>query len=165
MIYTIRYWKFIIFFLSVFAILSALTAEYIFNILPCKMCMNQRYSYYFIICIFIIFYFIKKTSNIWLYILTELAVLYGLFYATWHMGIEKNILSGPLNCSGKLKKTDSVNNLKEQILNQEIINCSEITWSILGVSAATLNFFLLFLFLVFNSIFISKIYNDKEKNI
>ena len=163
--YIIRYWGVILFFLCVVAISSALIAEYFFHILPCQMCLNQRYPYYFIISIFIVFYFIKKMSNIWLYIFAELAVLYGLFFSVWHVGIEQNLLTGPSGCSGKLEKVNSVNDLKEQILNQAIVNCNEISWAILGISATTLNSLLLFLLLLFNTIFISKIYNNKEKKI
>ena len=162
--YLIRYWAIIAFLLSIFAISSALTAEYIFDIFPCKMCLNQRYSYYFIISIFTLFYFFKKTSSIWLYILTELAVLYGLFYAVWHIGIESNLLTGPSSCSGRLKEVSAIDNLKEQILNQAIVSCNEVTWSILGLSAAKLNFLLMFLFLLFNTMFIIKVYYGKEKN-
>ena len=104
-------------------------------------------------------------SNIWLYIFTELAVLYGLFYSIWHVGIEQNLLTGPSSCSGKLEEGSSVSDLKEQILNQAVINCNEISWSMLGLSAATLNSLLLFLLLLFNTIFILKIYNDNEKKI
>ena len=163
--YIVRYWGIIFFFLSVIAISSALIAEYIFHILPCQMCLNQRYPYYFIISIFIIFYFINKTSSIWLYIFTELAILYGLFYSVWHVGIEQNFLSSPSSCSYKLEEGNSVSDLKEAILNQAVINCNEISWSMLGLSAATLNSLLLFLLLLFNTIFIYKIYNDKEKKI
>ena len=163
--YIIRNWGVIIFSLCIVAISSALIAEYIFQILPCQMCLNQRYSYYFIISIFIVFYFVNKTSSIWLYIFTELAVLYGLFYSVWHVGIEQNLLTGPSNCFGKLKEGSSVSDLKEQILNQPIISCSEISWSMLGLSAATLNSFLLILLLLFNTIFILKIYKDDEKKI
>ena len=163
--YIIRNWAVIIFSLCIVAISSALIAEYIFHILPCQMCLNQRYPYYFIISIFIVFYFINKTSSIWLYIFTELAVLYGLFYSVWHVGIEQNFLTGPSSCSGKLEEEVSVSDLKEQILNQAIISCNEISWSMLGLSAATLNSFLLFLLLLFNTIFISKMYNNEEEKI
>ena len=162
--YIIRYWGVIIFCLCVAAISIALIAEYIFNILPCKMCLYQRYPYYFIISIFIIFYLLRKTSNLWLYILVELSVLYGLFYSIWHVGIEQNLLTGPSSCSDKLIETNSIDNLKEQILNQAIVSCNEVTWSILGLSAAKLNFLLMFLFLLFNTMFIIKVYYGKEKN-
>ena len=163
--YIIRYWGIIFFFLCLVAIFSALIAEYFFHISPCQMCLNQRYPYYFIISIFVVFYFISKTSNIWLYVLSELAVLYGLFYSIWHVGIEHNLLTGPSSCSGKLIGADSVSDLKEQILNQAVINCNEVSWSMLGLSAATLNSLLLFLLLLFNTIFIIKTYDDKEKKI
>ncbi len=163
--YIIRYWGIIFFFLCVVAISSALIVEYVFHILPCQMCLNQRYPYYFIISIFIVFYFIFKTPNIWLYILSELAVLYGLFYSVWHVGIEQNLLTGSSKCSGKLREANSVSDLKEQILNQAVINCNEINWSVFGLSAATLNSLLLFFLLLFNTIFIFKIYSDKKKKI
>ena len=164
MSYLIRYWAFIVFFLSMIAISSALIAEYIFNFLPCKMCLYQRYPYYFIIIIFIFFYLFKKTSNLWLYILIELAIFFGLFYSIWHIGIEQKLLPGPSGCSGTLNKTSSIESLKEQIFNQPVVNCYDINWSILGLSAATVNMLLLLLFFVFNTIIIAKVYNDKEKN-
>jgi len=164
MSYLIRYWAFIVFFLSMIAISSALIAEYIFNFLPCKMCLYQRYPYYFIIIIFIFFYLFKKTSNLWLYILIELAIFFGLFYSIWHIGIEQKLLPGPSGCSGILNKTSSIESLKEQIFNQPVVNCYDINWSILGLSAATVNMLLLLLFFVFNTIIIAKVYNDKEKN-
>ncbi len=164
MSYLIRYWAVILFTLSIIAISSAFIAEYVFNLSPCKMCLYQRYPYYFIIGVFILFYLIRKISNIWLYILTELAIFYGLFYSIWHVGIEKKLILGPSNCSAFIKKTNSIEGLKEQILNKTIVNCNDITWSILGLSAATINTILLFLFLLFNTIFIIKVFYEKEKN-
>ena len=163
--YIIRYWGIIFFFLCVVAISSALIAEYFFHILPCQMCLNQRYPYYFIISIFIVFYFITKIPKIWLYVLSELAVLYGLFYSVWHVGIEQNLLTGPSSCFEKLEEGISVSDLKEQIFNQPIISCNEVSWSMLSLSAATLNSLLLFLLLLFNTIFISRIYKDDQKKI
>jgi len=164
MSYLIRYWAVTFFTLSIIAISSAFIAEYIFNLLPCKMCLYQRYPYYFIISIFILFYLFRITSNIWLYILTELAILYGLFYSIWHVGIEKKLITGPSNCSSFIKEKNSIEELKEQILNQIIVNCNDISWSILGLSAATINTILLFLFLLFNTTFIIKVFYEKEKS-
>ena len=42
-------WTVIVFIISFLAISSAITAEFFFEILPCKMCLYQRYPYYFII--------------------------------------------------------------------------------------------------------------------
>ena len=157
-------WLNILFILSIIAITSALVAEFFFDLEPCKMCLNQRYPYYVIIFLIILFYIFKQTKNIWLFIFSQIALLYGFFYAVWHVGIEQKILPGPASCSGTLSQTNSIQNLKQQITNQAIINCSDITWAVFGLSAATLNTILLLFLLVFNTIFIIQNFYGKKKN-
>ena len=96
-------------------------------------------------------------------ILAKIIILYGLFYAIWHVGIEQKILEGPASCSGALIQTDSVQELKQQITNKPVINCSEIIWSIGGLSAATINSILLILIFVFNTIFLIRYFNGTKK--
>ena len=160
----IKNWTTIILILSIIAISSALIAEHIFNLLPCHMCYHQRYPYYFIIFIIIFSYFLKKNNSILPYVLMEIAIFYGLFYTFWHVGIERKIFSVPANCSTTLENIFSKADLKQQILNQNVVNCSDITWAVFGVSAATLNLILLLFLLFFNTIYIYKINYDKEKN-
>ena len=155
-------WLKILLLLSVGALGSAAIAEYFFYLAPCNMCIKQRYAYYIIIFLIIIFYFLKREKSIWFLILNEFSILYGLFYAIWHVGVEKKILKGPKSCSGITIDTNSIQNLKEQIINQPIINCSEISWIILGLSGATINSILLLFILIFNSIFIFRNYYDKN---
>ena len=145
-------WPIIVLIISSIAILSALTAEYIFNILPCQMCLYQRYPYYFII-IFSIIYFISKKIPLILYCwVSAISFIVALFYGIWHVGIEKNILPGLSGCSNIIEKSQSVSNLKEQILKQNIISCDEVIWSFVGLSAATLNSMLLIVLLLINFI-------------
>ena len=157
-------WILIVLLISTVSIGSALIAEYIFKILPCEMCLHQRYPYYFIIALIIILFFINKFSNIWYLLPIEFALCYGLFYATWHVGIEQAILPGSSTCIASLDNASSLTNLKNQIFNQVIIACDEITWTILGLSAATINLIILFFLLIFNTIFLIQFYYDKEKN-
>ena len=159
-----RHWISIIFSISLLAIASALIAEHLFDLTPCKMCLKQRHPYYAIIILAILFYLLRKSQSIWLYILSHAAILYGLFYAIWHVGIERKILPGPASCSGILNQTNSIENLKQQIENQPIVNCSDIAWSIMGLSAATINSLILLFFFMINTVFIFKNYYDKKKN-
>lgn len=154
-------WGKIIFIISVISITSALVAEYFFNLLPCKMCLHQRYSYYFIIFIFILFYFFKKTSTILIYILAEFAIIYGLYFTIWHVGIENNLLKNSSSCAGVISKENSLESLKNKILEQDIVNCSEVSWVIFGLSAATINLILLTLILIINTIYIYQKYYEK----
>lgn len=156
----IKNWLLILFTLSLIAIVSALIAEFYFDLYPCKMCLKQRHPYYVIIALMIIFYFFKNFKILWISVVTQLAIIYGLFYSLWHVGVEQKILPNPVSCSGLLSKTNSIENLKEQINNQSVISCSEISWTILGLSAATINSALLLFILIFNSIYILKKYND-----
>ena len=157
-----RYWFWIICILSMLAISSALIAEYIFNLEPCSMCLKQRYPYYFILVIFILFLVIHQFPRIWFYLGVQLASVYGLFYSFWHVGIEQNILSGPASCSGGLSISESVENLKEQIIGKAVINCEDVVWSFFGISAATINIFLLLLIFILNAIYIKKHYASKK---
>ena len=158
----IKYWAIILFILSLIAIISALLAEYIFDLTPCKMCLKQRHPYYAIIVILIVFNFFKRRKYILPFVLIQCAILYGLFYSIWHVGIEKKILLGPTSCSGTLLSTNSIQNLKEQINNQAVTNCSDIIWAIFGFSAATINSILLLLILIFNSIYLLKKFYVKK---
>ena len=161
----LKNWLSIFFILSILAIGSALIAEHFFNLVPCEMCLKQRHAYYAIIPLISIFYVFNQKNNIWLHSLNEIAILYGLFYAVWHVGIEQSILPGPTSCSGILSKTNSLQNLKEQISNQSIVSCSDVSWSILGLSAASINSLLLLFILTFNTIFIITNLYEAKKNI
>jgi disulfide bond formation protein DsbB len=159
----LKNWILLIFTLSVMAIIIAITAEFLYDVVPCKMCLKQRHPYYAIILLVLFFYFFKSVKKIILSIFNELAIIYGLFYATWHVGIEQKILAGPASCSGTLSNTNSIQDLKEQITNQSIVSCTDISWTIFSLSAATINSILLLLILIFNSIYILKKFYDPKK--
>jgi len=159
-----RYWFWVTSILSMAAISSALIAEYIFYLEPCSMCLKQRHPYYFILVIFILFVVIYKFPRIWFYLGVQLASIYGLFYSIWHVGIEQNILSGPISCSGGLSTSNSVENLKEQIIGKAVINCEDVVWSFFGISVATINTFLLLLIFILNTIYIQKYYASKKNS-
>jgi disulfide bond formation protein DsbB len=159
-----RNWPIFLFLVSCVAVGSALIAENIYNVLPCKMCLYQRYPYYFIICISLFFIVFKKLPSKLYNLIIEFLLLVGLFFSIWHVGIEQKIISGLSGCTNAIKKTDSLTILKDQIINQNLITCDEVTWSIMGLSAAAINTLLLVLLLLINTIFIINGYYGKEKN-
>ena len=157
-----NYWFVIILIISLIAISSALIAEYIFYLIPCKMCLYQRHTYYFIILLILVLYFFKRINPIWIYFLSEIAFLYGIFFTIWHIGIEQKLLSGPEGCVASINNATSTEDLKKQILNKEVVSCDEVIWTIFGLSAATINLILLILILFFNSFFIYKYFYAKK---
>ena len=158
-----KYWFYIIGFLSIAAIVSAFIAEYLFKLEPCTMCLKQREPYYILIFAFIIFFILRWQSKVWFYIGVQIVSIYGLFYSIWHVGIENKILPSPSSCSGGLAITNNTDNLKEQILSKTVINCEDIAWSMLGLSAATINSILLILIFIINAIYLFNYGFKKEK--
>ena len=160
-----KYWAVIILLFSSIAILSALVAEYVFNIQPCQMCLYQRYPYYILIFFSIIYIVSKKFPLILYYWFSALFFIMGLFFSAWHVGIEQKILPGLPGCTTTIPTSQSLKDLKDQIINQNIITCDEVTWSIMGLSAATINFLLLIFLLFINTIFLVQFHYDKKKKI
>ena len=109
-----KYWAIILLTLSLTTILIALIAEYEFKIIPCKMCLYQRYPYYFIILFSLTYIILKKISVIWYYGIIFISLLIGLFLSLWHVGIEQKILSGLSGCSNKINALQSLSQLKSQ---------------------------------------------------
>ena len=159
----LRNWFYIISILSFIAILSALIAEFVFELYPCSMCLKQRHPYYFIIILFVLFKLLRHFKKIWFFLSIQIAIIYGLFYSIWHVGIEHKILKGPASCASDINLADSVSDLKQQIMNKPIINCEDVIWSFYGISAATINTFLLILIIIINSIYLFKYY-EAQKN-
>ena len=159
-----KYWFWITGLFSIFAIGSALIAEIFFSLEPCSMCLKQRYPYYFIIIIFVLFLVIHSLHRIWYFIGIQLASIYGLFYSSWHVGIEQKIFKGPSSCSNILNLTTSVENLKEQIMKKTIVNCEDIIWNVFGISAATINTVCIFIIFLINILYINKYYVQKKIN-
>ncbi len=157
-----KYWFGIVTILSLIAICSALIAEFIFDLDPCSMCLKARHPYYFIILTFIIIVFLQWQHKIWFYIGVQISSTYGLFYSIWHVGIENNILTGPAECSSGLEKFNNISKLKDQIMSKPVISCEEVTWSFFGISAATINTFIILLFFIINLLYLFQYYESKK---
>ena len=156
-------WYNVLLCISIVAITSALAAEFLYNLKPCDLCLKQRHPYYFFIFISIIALFILPIYKFYMSFLLQLAAIYGIFYSLWHVGIENKLLKGPSTCSASLEVSSSINKLKEQILNKQLVSCDEVTWAFFGISAATINTIVLLFIFVINGLYIFKYYEKKEK--
>ena len=161
----LKYWNYILFLISLVSILSALIAEYLFNLQPCELCLKQRHPYYFIIGLTIINFLIPISYKTYLFLLIQLSSVYGLFYAIWHVGVENKILKGPSGCSAGLNISSNTIDLKEQILSKQVLSCDEVVWSLFGLSAASINTIILLVIFILNANYIYNNYAPKkEKN-
>ncbi len=150
---------FVILILLIFSVFSAFVIEYILGHEPCRLCLYQRIPYFLsIILIFNILFFKKYIK----YSLLSLAMisLVGSGIAFYHFGIEQGFFEESFVCNAT-NLGDSFT--KEQILSQlktNVISCKNVTFSLFGLSLASIN--TVFSFLLF-CIFINN-YKNYETN-
>ena len=158
-----RYWFHILLLISLSAIIGALIAEYVFNLQPCELCLKQRHPYYFFIMITILTLIILPLHKLLSSFLIQLCAIYGMFYSIWHVGVENGMIKGPSGCSTGLTISSNTTDLKEQILNKQVVSCDEVIWTLFGISAATINTLLLLFIFVINGLYLFKLWQKRKK--
>ena len=149
---------FILFAISV-SLISVFIIQYGLGYQPCKLCVYQRIPY--IISIFLILEIIilKKNVKITL-LLLSLVFAISSALAFYHFGIEQGFFDGSSVCESK----NAFENLsKEQLLEQlkqNTISCKDVSFTILGLSLATINS----IFSIMLSVIFIKLYINYEKN-
>ena len=151
-------WLIIIFIISIITLSIAFIAEYFFNLIPCDMCLKQRYPYYLIGILATINLFINSNDLIKTLII-KLSIIstafFGVIYSIYHVGIERKFWVGASECSSQNTALD-IETLSAQIMNMPIIRCDEPTLLFNLISIAELNVLAMTLLLIFNIIVLYK---------
>ena len=125
---------------SVFSILFAFYVEYILGHKPCNLCLFQRLPYILIIFLIVLLFIFRNFERL-IFLFFSIIFLSGALLALYHFGIEQGVFSESFVCKGD--DNGSILN-KEEILKQlkiRQISCKDVTFTILGVSLATINTF------------------------
>tara|TARA_Y100000741_G_C18196035_1_gene535591 strand:+ start:258 stop:743 length:486 start_codon:yes stop_codon:yes gene_type:complete len=126
---------------SIFSILFAFYVEYILGHKPCNLCLLQRLPYIFIIIIIILVIIFKNFEKL-SFLFLSIIFLSGALLALYHFGIEQGIISESLVCGNNINTNilDKEGILKQLEIRQ--ISCKDVTFTILGLSLATINTFI-----------------------
>ena len=123
--------------ISIISLLSAIYIEHSIGIKPCKLCIYQRVPYLF--AIFVSFLGYYYSNNKFFINLLALIFLISFMISGYHVGIEKEIFSEFSGCTSQnielLDKSEILNSLKNSV-----VSCKDISFKILGMSLATINF-------------------------
>ena len=125
---------------SILSILFAFYVEYILGHKPCNLCLFQRLPYILIIFLIVLLLIFRNFERL-MFLFLSIIFLSGALLALYHFGIEQGIFSESFVCKGD--KNDGTLN-KEEILKQlkiRQISCKDVTFTMLGVSLATINTF------------------------
>ena len=156
-IFEIKNFYIIIFFISLFSILTALFIEFFLGYQPCKLCIYQRIPY--LVSIFITFLGINYSKNsIWLYILL-IVFFSSILLSGYHFGIEQEIFKEFSGCTSDSLDIIDKNKLLE-ILNSKVNSCKNVDFTIFSLSLAAINLLLSFIIFIF---IIKVIRNEKNK--
>ena len=148
-----------ILFVNILVILSALFIEFFLKVKPCILCIYQRYPYY-IIALLSLIYFLKKDLKIFLILLIILTSLASIILSTYHVGIETGLIEETTSCKTSLNNNLSKDAILKQLESNLASSCKEVNFKLFGFSLASIN---IILSLILTTIYY-KIYLWMKKN-
>jgi disulfide bond formation protein DsbB len=118
--------------------------QLVLDILPCELCLEQRYAYYLAIPLGALTALAAAKGASRAVLLAGLAILglaalgnAGLGF--YHAGVEWHFFAGPTDCTGPIGNLGSAGNLLERLDTVKVIRCDEVQWRFLGLSLAGYN--------------------------
>ena len=118
--------------------------QLVLEILPCPMCLEQRYAYYFAIPFAALVALAAAKGAPRGVVLTGLAIL-GLVvlgnavFGAYHAGVEWGLWQGPTDCTGTGFNPGKAGSLLENLDKVKVIRCDEVQFRFLGISLAGYN--------------------------
>ncbi len=125
-------------------LIGAWIFQYGFDIVPCELCLEQRYAYYFVIPAGALLAIAasRDLHTRWValgLIVLALATLANAGLGTYHSGVEWGWWKGPTACTGPIVDLGKARNLLEQLNKVKVVRCDEVQWRFLGLSLAGYN--------------------------
>jgi disulfide bond formation protein DsbB len=118
---------------------GALGSQYIGHLVPCEMCMWQRYPHYAAIVAAALAILLRRTSlSRPLTVLAGLLILASGVIGGFHAGVEYKWWPGPQHCTGLVHAVGA--DFMKQLLATPLIRCDEPQWTLAGISLAGFNF-------------------------
>lgn len=132
-------------FLLLFAIIVIIVAmlfQYMFGILPCRMCYYQRIPYYIIIILGLINILVKRDGyrELYMYSCLILFVLNSVL-SFYHMGIEYGYFNNIFNCVSEKNNYHSIAELKSSLVGTINVPCEVVGFKFI-LSLSGWNFFI-----------------------
>jgi len=118
----------------------AFASQYWGGLLPCQLCLWQRWAYAAAIALAAVAIILPRHLRRAGAAAAALAVLAGAGIAAFHAGVEYHWWQGLSSCTGNLNTNQSLAGLEQQLLATPVIPCDRPAWAMLGISMAGYNF-------------------------
>ncbi|WP_027573315.1 disulfide bond formation protein B [Bradyrhizobium sp. WSM1743] len=118
--------------------------QLVLEILPCPLCLEQRYAYYLAIPLGALTAIAARSGAPRPLLLAGLAILVLATLANaglgaYHSGVEWGFWKGPTDCSGPVVNLGSAADLLSKLDTVKVVRCDEVQWRFLGLSLAGYN--------------------------
>src|SRR5438105_6017539 len=118
--------------------------QLVLEILPCPLCLEQRYAYYFAVPFAALLGLAAAKGAPRPLLLAGLAILALAALANaslgaYHAGVEWGFWQGPTDCTGPIGNFGSAGSLLERLDKVKVVRCDEVQWRFLGLSLAGYN--------------------------
>ena len=147
-------------FISLIVLIIVFILEYIFKLIPCDMCLVERYPYYALILLSIIAMYLVRIEKAKLRKIIDYVsistILFGFIYTLRHVGVERGIIKLSTECSGVLINTSDKSALLEELNQAALVRCDEATYLFNFISIAESNLILMTFLLFINIYFLVK---------
>ena len=132
-----KYYFLIVFIASSCILISAYILEFFFNHPPCNLCEYQRVPYFLLLFISLISLKIKKIQ---IKFVALICFVSSFIISGFHSLVERKLVEFDIGCTSTGSDIDNIEDLRNFLEQTPLIKCDEISFSILGLSLANLNF-------------------------
>ncbi|MBL6785418.1 MAG: disulfide bond formation protein B [Rickettsiales bacterium] len=125
--------------LSFVVLTSVYVMEFVFLILPCKLCLLQRYPYFLILIISLCYVSFKlKQYEKLVLVLIIICFLVVLSLSLYHSLIELNLIDNALNCASS-GEFENFAEMHKSIIGKAAVSCDMATYKIMKLSLSNWN--------------------------
>jgi disulfide bond formation protein DsbB len=114
---------------------GALGSQYIGGLVPCEMCVWQRWPHYAAIGLAALGFFVPQRGLVWL---AALAILISGAIGMFHAGVEYKWWEGLTQCT-QIPGSGGGADMLADIMKTPLVRCDEAQWSLFGISLAGYN--------------------------
>jgi disulfide bond formation protein DsbB len=126
---------------SIVVLGTALLSQYWRGLLPCELCLLQRWPWWIAIGVAAAAWLIGDRLALAIpALLLAIVFLTGAGIAFYHVGVEQHWFAGPTACTSTIGGTaTTVEELQRQLMQTPPVMCDQIQWSLFGISLAGWN--------------------------
>ena len=119
---------------------TALLSQYWGGLMPCELCLLQRWPWAAAIVISLIVLLAGERAGLaWVALVFAIVFAVSVVLAFYHVGVEQHWFAGPAACTANAGAAMTVEDMKRQILGTAPVLCDRPAWTLFGISMAGFN--------------------------